>query len=135
MISWLLKQLRPDASDFFKSGTVTPSHVAAIKGHLAVLTAISKNFKQHSNLRDQSGCTPVYFAAQEGFYDCVKYLVEETKADPTVASSDGMTALHAAAQGGHVEVGMPLFIWFYSEWVDVITQNYLIDILIRFCDS
>ena len=99
-----MKQLKPDASGFFKSGTITASHVAAIKGHVSVLAAITKHFKNHSNLRDQSGCTPVYFSAQEGYLDCVKFMVEESKADPTIASADGMTALHAAAQGGSTEV-------------------------------
>ena len=103
-MNWLLKQLKPDASDFFKSGTITASHVAAIKGYVSVLATITKHFKSHSNLRDQSGCTPVYFSAQEGHLDCVKFMVEESKADPTIASADGMTSLHAAAQGGSTEV-------------------------------
>ncbi|KAI6654787.1 Espin-like [Oopsacas minuta] len=104
IVSWLIKQLKPDASDFFKSGTITASHIAAIRGYVSVIAAITKHYKHHSNLRDQSGCTPVYFSAQEGHYDCVKLMLEESKADPTIASADGMTSLHAAAQGGSTEV-------------------------------
>lgn len=99
-----MKQLKPDVSEFFKSGTITASHIAAIKGHVSVLAAITKHYKNHANLRDQSGCTPVYFSSQEGYLDCVKHMVEESKADPTVATADGMTSLHAAAQGGCTEV-------------------------------
>jgi len=49
-------------------------------------------------------CVPVYFAAQEGHLDTVKYLVEVVKSDPTLASNDGMTPLHAAAQTGRLNL-------------------------------
>ena len=45
-----------------------------------------------------------YFAAQEGHFDCVTWLVEVAKADPTIASRDGMTPLHAAAQTGQFKI-------------------------------
>ena len=35
---------------------------------------------------------------------CVEYLVEEAKADPLAQAKDGMTSIHAAAQGGHTRV-------------------------------
>jgi len=46
----------------------------------------------------------VYFAAQEGHLDCVHWLVEHANADPQLASSDGMTPLHAAAQTGRLNI-------------------------------
>lgn len=47
---------------------------------------------------------PVYYAAQEGHLDCVHWLVNQYKADPSIASNDGMTPLHAAAQTGRLNV-------------------------------
>jgi ankyrin repeat protein len=44
------------------------------------------------------------FAAQFGYVDIVRFLVEEHGADVKLASSIGGTALMLAAQFGHVEV-------------------------------
>ena len=49
-------------------------------------------------------CFVVYFAAQEGHFECVTWLVENANADPTIASRDGMTPLHAAAQTGQFKI-------------------------------
>lgn len=49
------------------------------------------------------GTSPVYFAAQEGRLECLRYLIREAKADPLAKAGDGMTAVHAATQGGHFD--------------------------------
>ena len=46
----------------------------------------------------------VYYAAQEGHLDCVHCLVDQFKAEPLLASTDGMTPLHAAAQTGRLNI-------------------------------
>ncbi len=46
----------------------------------------------------------VYYAAQEGHLDCVQCLVDQYKADPGLASYDGMTPLHAGAQTGRLNI-------------------------------
>ena len=50
-----------------------------------------------------AGTTAVYFAAQEGRLECLQYLVREAGADPLAKARDGMTAIHAATQGGHLD--------------------------------
>ncbi len=51
---------------------------------------------------DANGATPLYFAAQEGHTESVGWLLANANADPTHPTFDGMCALHAAAQTGHV---------------------------------
>ena len=46
----------------------------------------------------------MYFAAQEGRLDCLKYFIEELKCDPISQDNEGMTLLHAATQEGHFEM-------------------------------
>ena len=51
------------------------------------------------------GITALFQAAQQGFVEVVRFLVEEGKADVDKArTSDGFTPLLAAAQNGHTEV-------------------------------
>lgn len=50
-----------------------------------------------------TGATPVYFAAQEGRLVALQYLVSECEGDPMIRANDGMTAMHAATQLGHLE--------------------------------
>jgi len=54
--------------------------------------------------RDANGTTPLYFAAQEGHLDCVKWLTLHARADILCKADDGMCSAHAAAQAGKVNV-------------------------------
>lgn len=54
------------------------------------------------------GTTPVYFAAQEGQVETLKYLIVECQVDGRAKSNDGMQPIHAATQNGRahaVKVG------------------------------
>ena len=61
-------------------------------------------YKQVYNRFFDFHCFLVYFAAQEGHLACIHWLVEHARADPQLASTDGMTPLHAAAQTGRLNV-------------------------------
>jgi ankyrin repeat protein len=45
------------------------------------------------------GFTALHFAAYHGRYGIIRRLVEEAKADITVANKDGCNVLHLGAQG------------------------------------
>ncbi len=49
----------------------------------------------------------MYFAAQEGQFDCVRYLAESAGANLHQPSYDGMMPLHAAVQTGN----LPITLW------------------------
>eukprot|EP00750_Incisomonas_marina_P018515 INCI2989.1.p1 GENE.INCI2989.1~~INCI2989.1.p1 ORF type:complete len:445 (-),score=67.79 INCI2989.1:4-1338(-) len=54
--------------------------------------------------QDEDGFTPLIFASCNGATDAVRVLVEEGGADVRYKSPDGSSALHVAAQDGHVMV-------------------------------
>lgn len=65
---------------------------------------ISK-LKCDPNTPGQRDRTPLHYAAQEGYFDIVKYLIEEQKCDPCCCiGEDKQTPLHVAAKYGHLQV-------------------------------
>ena len=46
----------------------------------------------------------MYFAAQEGRLDALKYLHTKAKCSLSARNADGWSAIHASAQGGHAEI-------------------------------
>lgn len=53
------------------------------------------------NQRTRSGASPLYLACQEGHLHLAQFLVKDCGADVHLRALDGMSALHAAAVGGH----------------------------------
>lgn len=51
-----------------------------------------------------SGCTPVYYAAQEGQVLTLRHLVDVAGAKVTIGSKDGLTPLQASCQTGRVDI-------------------------------
>ena len=87
-----------------ETGRVTPAHLAASAGHLEILRTLlssANRFNGWAEARDTEGTPVAYFAAQEGRLECVRFLLEELSVDPRALCTDGMSALHAAAQSGH----------------------------------
>lgn len=74
----------------------TPLHYAAYNGHVAACEQLL-GVGADVNAKNGSGCTPVFFAAQQGHDSVLKLLLEQS---PTLAISEttyGMTALDVAA--------------------------------------
>ena len=73
-----------------------------------------------------SGTTPVYFAAQEGRLEALRFLHDTAKCDLTVPSgdqSDHLKPIHAAAQAGHTHiVKVTSFMLFLRTLYDVISS-------------
>jgi len=105
----------------------------SVEGQLLILDALKakmsdQQLKDHINLHSKSGGSTIMFAAAGGHLECTKQLLElgadphaiaratpdylekleQMIAEGTVANEephiDGVTAMHVAAQGGHLEV-------------------------------
>lgn len=77
----------------------------------------------------ESGSTPVYFAAQEGRLEALRFLHDTAKCDLTVPSgdqSDHLKPIHAAAQAGHTHiVKVTSLMLFLRTLYDVIISSLL----------
>lgn len=51
-----------------------------------------------------TGTNAVYFAAQEGKLECLKYFLDVLHANAACKDNEGLTLLHAATQGEHLDM-------------------------------
>ncbi|KAM4792001.1 ankyrin repeat domain-containing protein 29 isoform X2 [Corvus cornix cornix] len=76
---------------------------AARKGNLALLQLLLNSGRVDVDCKDSSGATSLFFAAQQGHNDVVKFLFS-FGASTEFKNKDGGTALLAACQYGHAKV-------------------------------
>ncbi|XP_052239797.1 protein phosphatase 1 regulatory subunit 12A-like isoform X3 [Dreissena polymorpha] len=103
-----LKTLNINITD--KNG-YTPLHQAAVNGHRDIVEALLKADAE-PGLEDNQGCTPVHLASWSGNPEIVMQLLNagtqpESAVEPVQVNhqnKNGDTALHSAAQYGHVAV-------------------------------
>eukprot|EP00300_Choanocystis_sp_HF-7_P010265 c16864_g2_i1.p1 GENE.c16864_g2_i1~~c16864_g2_i1.p1 ORF type:complete len:792 (+),score=141.22 c16864_g2_i1:189-2378(+) len=82
---------------------VTPLHVAAERGHAAIVRFLADHCECDIMQGDEEGLCPLHVAAENGHLDVVNALLD-LGCQIDHPSSDGRTALACAARGGHVEV-------------------------------
>eukprot|EP00117_Sycon_ciliatum_P017810 scpid11783/ scgid16660/ Espin; Autosomal recessive deafness type 36 protein; Ectoplasmic specialization protein len=103
VIKWLLNRYHSTAFAMNEFGA-SAVHFAAAQGNVDILKLLTEHLgAAAANSRDFNGATPIYFAAQEGRLVALQYLVTECTGDPMIRANDGMTAVHAATQLGHLE--------------------------------
>ena len=81
---------------------VTAIHMAAIAGHLEIVTFIIDNLPNH----DQSaanGLTPLHCAAIMGRFETCKFIIN-LLANKNPRDNEGFTPLHSAAETGHIRI-------------------------------
>src|SRR5690348_2452262 len=86
------------------SSGVTPEEVFATVKSMDLDAVKDLIYKQHANcnVRDESGNTPLMFAALQGDHDMVKFLLG-VGADPKARSNDGTMPLMTAAMSSDRE--------------------------------
>jgi hypothetical protein len=67
-------------------------HFAAATGQLTCLKYLVEA-NGNADTRDANGATPLYFAAQEGHTECVRWLAKHAKADPLAKARGSLVFL------------------------------------------
>ncbi|MHC4537535.1 MAG: ankyrin repeat domain-containing protein, partial [Planctomycetota bacterium] len=81
----------------------TPLHIAAHRGHTAVVQLLSAEGASVNARHDEEGWMPLHVAAYSGHPDAVELLLAEGT-DVNTRLHTGHTSLHLAAGNGHVDV-------------------------------
>ncbi|XP_048580974.1 poly [ADP-ribose] polymerase tankyrase isoform X2 [Nematostella vectensis] len=102
VVKWLVEKANcdPGAKTLNRMSAI---HFAASGGDLHCLKLLVNKVGNSSvNESATDGTTPLYLAAQDGNFDCLKFL-HGVGAKCNITSRDGMHPIHAAAQNGHLD--------------------------------
>ena len=84
---------------------IFPIHLCVLKGNMHMLRLISRDSKKQINKRDDKGLTPSMYAAIEGKYEPLKYLLDNASAKFTkTTKKEKYTLLHLGVQSGSLDV-------------------------------
>jgi ankyrin repeat protein len=78
-----------------------------------MMECIQKGFPIET--QDEYGSNALHKASLYGYFDMVKYLVEECHIDITLLKTDGSNALHRACYGGHIDIVK----YFIEQWKNI----------------
>lgn len=84
------------------SDVIPYMELSCIKGHIQMIDYLANQFRYNINCY-RSGRLLIHIAAATGQVESTRYLVQK-HVDKCAKDCDGMTALHHAAQGGHVAI-------------------------------
>lgn len=89
--------------DVFDENGKAALHLASERGRLEIGNMLLK-YKAFVNAKTKLGLTPLHLAAENGFNDLVKMLIEKYDASIDARSLDKKTPLHKAAENGQFYV-------------------------------
>ncbi|MDX5507880.1 MAG: ankyrin repeat domain-containing protein [Wolbachia endosymbiont of Hylaeus sinuatus] len=78
-------------------------YAAVCLGKLETVKYLVDEKKANVDAKSSSSCTALHFAAERGYLDIVKYLVDK-EANVDAQDNNGCTPLHIAAQNGHSDL-------------------------------
>ena len=93
-------------TDHFGTNGMTPFHIAAFKGDLAIVKLLFEKGELNVDLKSlgNNDCTALWLAAQEGKIETVKWLTQQGANLDSARMIDGRSIIHAAIYKGHFEV-------------------------------
>jgi len=93
-------------TDHFGTNGMTPFHIAAFKGDLAIVRLLFEKGELNIDLKSlgNNDCTALWLAAQEGKIETVKWLTQQGANLDSARMIDGRSIIHAAIYKGHFEV-------------------------------
>lgn len=93
-------------TDHFGTNGMTPFHIAAFKGDLAIVRLLFEKGELNVDLKSlgNNDCTALWLAAQEGKIETVKWLTQQGANLDSARMIDGRSIIHAAIYKGHFEV-------------------------------
>lgn len=103
VVDLLRKEGRLDVKTSAAGKNLPLMHRAAAMGHKAVLECLTDSGAEVSEVDSSRGSPPLHPAVAKGSVDVVKFLLSKN-ASPTTADRDGSTALHHAADSGHLKI-------------------------------
>ncbi len=111
-----------------------PLHVAAGRGSVSIFKLLQQYDKKDINAQIQDGATALFFAAQEGHLEMVKYLLGEGANADIVRFQDKQSPLLVAYRKGHHEIVRVLLDQHYQFLLqgtnDEISYEVLYDVLL-----
>lgn len=87
-----------------KTGGWLPLHIAAQKGHLAVVKYLATKWPETMEARSRSQHTAFHCAAREGHLKVVQFLLQQVPHQAGMLTEQRQTALHLASARGHYPV-------------------------------
>ncbi len=81
-------------------------HIASFNGRAEIVRFLATRTKVNTNRKDKSGYTPLFAAAEKGFFAIVKILVEQADAEVNSKNGNGYDSmpLGIAAANGHSDI-------------------------------
>ena len=73
-----------------------------------IVTDLITKYKCDTNCKDDSGCTPLHYAASNNHLEVVKYFINEQHCDPMTRDINGETPLNYACYNDHLKIAQYL---------------------------
>lgn len=102
ILSYFINECKINIAKGYESGK-TFIHVACEGGHLEIAKNLVKR-KAYGSVSDTEGYTPAYYAAREGHWPVLSYLITVHHVNPSMPFPSGKTLIHAACERGHLQV-------------------------------
>ena len=101
-VKYLIDEIGCDTTCIDDSGN-SIMHMAVLHDNIDMLIYLAHKNSEH-DVRNQQGETPLHSACSKGYFQAVKYLIEELKCDPLIKTQNHNSAIHIAAYSNNLDL-------------------------------